>query len=351
MHIIKRIKTSALMRHKHIPFIAFLAIMAFTSNIYVTNPSCAQPKGKGGPSTPCDPEYMQALEARAWLEVQREITQNQNLIAKPDSVLEYTCFNFFLNEAASNFGPNRQFSETQRWGSISGFSNTTTDDAIDQIVGFAFRNYIQSNFAHDYLGDRVPASEDYLDYSFGVDGSTPYNCVEMARVWQLAKCTDFYEYGNRGSDPNLDSFMDFRWYESNDPRDLPTGSACSPASLYGNAIDTAFNNSAPQREASRYVLPSGDEVDFTTSAYNVDNVVTHLDFILYENHPLVGGTCQTVQTGITVDRVNITPAYPDAICPNPGCYLEYVGASSGCVTGSGGGGGGGGGITIPPTGP
>ena len=41
-------------------------------------------------NSPCDPDYYESLEARAWLEAQREITQNQNLIYKPDSALEYT---------------------------------------------------------------------------------------------------------------------------------------------------------------------------------------------------------------------------------------------------------------------
>ena len=42
--------------------------------------------------TSCDPEYMDALEARAYMEAQREIAQNKNLIFKPDSLLDYPCF-------------------------------------------------------------------------------------------------------------------------------------------------------------------------------------------------------------------------------------------------------------------
>ena len=34
---------------------------------------------------PCDPQFFRQMESRAWLEAEREIMQNQNLIFKPDS--------------------------------------------------------------------------------------------------------------------------------------------------------------------------------------------------------------------------------------------------------------------------
>lgn len=279
---------------------AFLGLSLFT-----TQHSYAQ-------TTPCDPEYMQALEARAWLEMNREITQNQNLIAKPDSVLEYTCFNHFLNEAADGHSPFRQFSETERWGAITGFSDMSTNTALEQVVNMAFQIYINTNFSHTYLGGRAT-----IDYTgMGTVANATYACGEMAAVWQEAKCTDLFEY-SRGGNPNLDGFMDFAWYRSNDPRDLPT--ACTPPpGMYNLAINTAFNNAAPQRQANRYYITS--ETDFNASPYDVDNVITHLDFILPEGDPLVS-SCQTIQTGITVNRVGVS-TYPDAICPNPGCHYD-----------------------------
>src|ERR1044072_4359830 len=74
-------------------------------------------------STPCDPEYMDALEARAYLEAQREVAQNQNYILKPDSVLQYTCFDLFIGHFASdpNWGVNCDqwpFSDSCRWGAV-----------------------------------------------------------------------------------------------------------------------------------------------------------------------------------------------------------------------------------------
>lgn len=310
--------------------------VALSASFFVTNNTYAQP------ATPCDPQYMEALEARAWLEVNREITQNQNLIAKPDSVLEYTCFNRFLDEAAAGFLPQRQFSETTRWGPIAGFSSATTDLALDEVVGSAFRTYINSNFDHDYLGHRAEGN-DYTGYTSPVQ-SRSYSCAEMSRVWQLAKCTDFFEYDNRDSGGvNRDGFMDFDWYNSTDPRNLPPGSECSPPGtspgIYSVALETAFNQDAPRREASRYYLPAGAETDFGASPYDVDNVVSHMDFILHQGHPLAS-SCQTIRTGITVNRVGMSE-YPDAICPNPGCHLVFGG-------GGGGPGGGGSGALCSP---
>ena len=40
----------------------------------------------------CDPDYYDTLRHRAWQEAQREITMNYNFIPKPDSVLQYSCF-------------------------------------------------------------------------------------------------------------------------------------------------------------------------------------------------------------------------------------------------------------------
>ena len=63
----------------------------------------------------CDPEFWDVLKDRSWMEAQRELTQNQNLIPRPDSVLEMTCFDSFLDElgshADSNFPSNPNWSE------------------------------------------------------------------------------------------------------------------------------------------------------------------------------------------------------------------------------------------------
>ena len=80
--------------------------------------------------SPCDPLYYDSLESRGWLEAQREITQNQNLIFKADSVLEYTCFDRFANELAQH--ARDMFSESTRWGGV--LSAASMDRALDRQV-------------------------------------------------------------------------------------------------------------------------------------------------------------------------------------------------------------------------
>ncbi len=82
-----------------------------------------QPKATGGgvciptnnpaPGCTCDADFMNQIYARAWMESQRDMIKAQVLIRKPDSILEYTCFNQFNDLAVERAAP--LFSETERW--------------------------------------------------------------------------------------------------------------------------------------------------------------------------------------------------------------------------------------------
>lgn len=271
--------------------------------------ACAQPAG-GQPPTPCDPQYMDALEARAWLEAQREISQNQNLIVKPDSVLEYSCFGSFLNVVARDAVI---FSETERWGSIPGMGQRSTDLALQSMVIGALVGYLETNFPHTFLGGRATA--DYVRPS-GVNGAD-YACEMMSLVWNEAKCMNFFD------EESFDGFYDFRWYQEQDPRRMPGGNfaACEPPSegtfTYTNMQQIAFN----QRQET-YVLQ--DENIYDNTPYNVDSLVTFLNFILPVG-VAPAATCEApIMTGVMVSRIG-QPEYPDAVCPNPGCY--YTGGT------------------------
>lgn len=271
------------------------------------------------PATACDPEYMDALEARAWLEAQREISQNQNLIVKPDSVLEYTCFPLFLNELANNAAS--MFSETTHWGNIPEQGPGSMQVALQELMGTGMGSYNALNFPHTYLGGR--ASTDYQGGGGGGGGSgvsnrwsvsgASYTCGEMARVWNEAKCLNFFD------EEDLDGFYDFAHYQNNDPRQLPDELAqCSPPSSgtfnFDNMMQIAFN----QRQDT-YVLQQENPND--TTPYEVDTLVTFLDFILPRGVAPADQCAPAIQTGITVDR-RLSGSYPDAVCPNPGCYYD-----------------------------
>jgi hypothetical protein len=209
----------------------------------------------------CDSTYYDSLEARAWLEAQREITQNQNLIFKPDSVLEYTCFESHLNQVAD--ASDNLFSGLSRWGGGENMSS-----ALGGIAS-AHRNYDQSNFAHDGLGGRGDFSGFTPDLAVHKLASSTvskdtYECKVMKEVWEKAKCMDFL------ADASHDGFFTFAEYaaESDDKRFLP--SQCSPFSAktefednikkaYGDAADTPWEEDPVQ---TYYYLfdrgPTGD---------------------------------------------------------------------------------------------
>ncbi len=261
--------------------------------------------------TPCDPQFMQALESRAWLEAQREITQNQNLIAKPDSVLEYSCFIGFLNKAASNFNigtMRRQFSETDVWDT-DGFDDESTDRALTAVVSSALATYIDSNFPHTFIGGRLglPAKPNGDDMST-VDGGQDYECETMAKVWEAARCLNF------GARADEDGFHDFFFMRDNDPRNLPDElAACNaPVGPYNTALKEAFNN----RQAM-FVLPTAADTAADGTPYAIDNVLSYFNLIM------PGACAAPIPTGVIIRRngrdVN------DAVCPNPGC--TYNGAT------------------------
>jgi hypothetical protein len=275
-------------------------------------------QAKAQVETPCDPQFMQAMEARAWLEAQREITQNQNLISKPDSVLEYTCFNQFLNTAAKNFslaGLSRQFSETGAW-ETEGFTTTTTDDALTQVVGLALISYLQRNFPdpQPFLGGRLTINPD-RGWNGTVDGGSAYNCNVMARVWEAAKCQNF---DTRTGTPGNDGFRDFLWYSANDPRNLPSAlTQCqAPADVYAIALADAFNGNQ-----AMFVLPAASDTNPDGAPYLKDDVKTYFNLILPD------ACAAAIPTGVKIRRGSGNTTNPgtatsdDMICPNPGCSL------------------------------
>lgn len=255
------------------------------------------------PTTPCDPEFMDALEARAWMEAQREIAQNQNLIVKPDSVLEYVCFDKILDA----LGSNASFSDG---GSVA---QGSTAGSLSGLVGQAAGTYVQSNFGHSWLGGRAAGASTLDAGPYTVQSGGTYACNNMATVWQLAKCMNMFDK------PAHDGFFDFQWYTTNDPRRLPTTpaplAACAAPALFNTSPAIAFNG-----QQARYML--NPENPNNAAQYNVDNVVSHFDLI----DP---GSCgnppndQGIPTGVQITRPGFNPStYEDHVCPNPGCYYD-----------------------------
>ncbi len=281
-------------------------------------------------TTPCDPEYMDALKARAWMEAQREISQNQQLIFKPDSVLEYSCFGAFLNRAASGSGMtnNRLFSAVGVPGVTlpGGFGTNATAGALNAMVGAPMASYLGSNFPDSFLDGRIATN-----YTPGaVSPSASYNCTMMQQVWQQARCMNFM---NRA---NTDGFFDFNWYADNDPRSQrPPSFQCTGASptidglanttggagAFNRAMAVAFND-----RQGFFIMPDENEPVLDGTRYAQDDIVSHLERIL-------PGACNNsfrVPTGVRVQRPDMSPAtYNEFICTQPGCSYVPTGMDAG----------------------
>jgi len=257
--------------------------------------------------SPCDPDYYESLEARAWLEAQREITQNQNLIFKPDSVLEYTCFDNHLKELAQH--AEDMFSENDRWGTI--LSNTHMDDALTSLVSAALGAYDTANFGHALLGGRVTATGGFGSIThddtdgdlYTLESSTTggdYTCDVMQAVWQKAKCMSFNAVAAE------DGFFNFDDYAADpDKRFLPE----------------RCNGGAPLPEWAPNIETALPPISATVP-WDFDDVDTYLDHIFPTSG--CGSTPEdNVATGLVVHD-------PKHASGDPEYYVEHVCIVSGC---------------------
>lgn len=155
----------------------------------------------------CDDKYYAVLESRAWLEAQREITQNQNLIAKPDSVLRYSCFDKALDDYAAQ--SSLLFSGTV---DVSVAKRNATD--------FVDRNFTAAH--NTMLGGRSSVVS-------GLDG----NCNVMAAVWDQAQCM------SASDQPDSDGFFTLQHYvdQAGKGKDLRFEGNCKASSQWKVEMD------------------------------------------------------------------------------------------------------------------
>ena len=257
--------------------------------------------------TPCDPQYYESLSARAWLEAQREITQNQNLILKPDSVLEYTCFDRLVREYAEH--ADQLLSETQNFS--PNIPDGIVGDTLQDLIGISLETYIMNNFAS--LGNPAtnllsghPAATGISHAPQSIsDDPTAFSCDIMARVWQAAKCINF------ATNPETDGFFTFAEYaeSTEDRRQLPT--ACLPPT-------TSWQENLT--------------VALTAGPWTNDPVQTY--FSLTDAEDCAGANCQCtgapIPTGVTIRRTGLPP-YQEHFCVQPGC--RFVPPNGGGATG------------------
>lgn len=272
-----------------IPFFVFLFSCLIAHASFAQTPPAPA-------ASACDPLYYDTLESRAWLEAQREITQNQNLILKPDSVLQYTCFD-------SHIGSMKNAATTM-------FTQGSNLNDVAQVAA----DYVEANFTDVHpseLGERSTES------SFLVASPTAaaYSCNEMAKIWRDARCMNFVD------EPSSDAFFTFEEYVSA-PDDLrfPAGYCTPKTGQWTTELDAQVQSftSPPSPTGTQWVA---------------DDVVTFLEEIDPE-HPSSAGcsSSQYFKTGVTVYSTQAPNTYQEQTCLMLGCVYEPTGLVSGSCT-------------------
>ncbi|MDH5721879.1 MAG: hypothetical protein OEY94_00970 [Alphaproteobacteria bacterium] len=336
-----------------------------TSNVgsAFNGPKTGRPLTAGGHTGgACDGDFMNQIHARAFLEANRDVIMSGQIIRKPDSVLEYTCFEDLVETTAQT--ADEIFSAIQDGTSgdfvnrnvalltasedgtidISDYSCTTApcvsysvvfpatqlDNILANVVLGPLNAYINhtaapddGNFDHNFRGGSSTIDSDVttLDY--------PYNCAHMQAVWDEANCIDFGEE---------DQFRSFQQLAESDPRNLPVVCAPGPAATNlsdnpGSAV-TSFNagNVSPMASVSdvniafpiNYTEPC-DLTDTQTPATDITEDIIHVSnncgytyarFDILETHfDIIKSPSSTNAPGDT--NANEAVGHPTSGCSTP----------------------------------
>jgi len=207
----------------------------------------------------CDGDFMNQILTRAYMEASREVIMSEQIIRKPDSVLEYSCFEDLIEITAQN--ADDIFSGIQDGADgdfvnrnvalltdsedgevdISDYSCSTSpcvaysvvfpDTQLDGILTTVIQEPLNA-----YINNTATANDGNFDHTFRGGSSTidsdvttlddPYNCTHMQTVWDQAHCIDFGEE---------DQFRSFQQLAEADPRNLPV--VCNPGPAATNLTE------------------------------------------------------------------------------------------------------------------
>lgn len=300
-------------------------------SIFVVGGAFAQPapspREPGIPDS-CDQDFYNVMEARSLLEATREMEVAETLILRPDSVLEYSCFNVRLDETGraadlmfsdnvtstalfrqppEEFNRNKSISATAPEVSTvrldpgrgldllgqtrvefgpqppGGITNTSLDTALSNLVLSSLAEFVGRNFGHVFAGGTF----------FGTPRGGGQPCSAMDLVWSFLKCRNIEK----------NNFYRFRELLIVDPRLNPV--ACNDPSrgaFYGVNI------------AATEPLPDG--------LGGVESVGPHMNLDLFDVNQCAASA--PIFTGTLVYPFPPAGQQPhdDAFCVTPGCYYD-----------------------------
>lgn len=315
---------------------SFFAVGITSANVQAAPDIAAQP---------CDTQYWKQMSARAWMEAEREIMMNQNLIFKPDSVLEYTCFDQMINLTAHS--GSKIFTHTDYFGSpiIEDSDSVGLPKSLDKVVYSALQNYINGNFGHDFLGGRAQklsiGNKDLEIVPPIPERTEGYICNTMANVWQAAKCANFIDNEDFEDTDGFYPFErikghngtpDIAGYDTlKETRRFPkacagsVGTPLGPTAVIGSlgpagtwTDQIALANNETLYPFQQPLAETYSNVNALTAAYGSDNGE--------------GGTVQcgeAIATGVTVyTSTSDNENWEDGVCLNSGCRYQRGGTGS-----------------------
>lgn len=296
---------------------------------------------------PCDSEYWKQLTARAWLEAEREIMQNQNLIFKPDSVFQYTCFDRFLNINAWEGGD--IFVHTAYFGDpiLPRGSEYAMEKALDNVVYQSLDKYLGDNYDHTFLGGRT--GDDMLGSESIEHEIRPvttklsggYVCQHMSKVWKAAKCANFIDneafektdgfypftsIAGHGGGSSVAGYADGAITDG-DARQFPSSAKCSGLGGSGAYADLLGKDWDEHSQAAANRKDDGKEY------YDAMKFQTPLKKVFEDvEKRLTPDSCfeTPIYTGVTI-IVNEEESHADGACTNPGCVYKKSGTSGTCA--------------------
>lgn len=247
----------------------------------------------------CDANFETQVLNRARLQSQMAQSVAQRLVAKPDSVLEYVCFDQMAQSVAEYAGP--IFTETTAWRNrqVDLIGATTVmntymgpkklDNSIEALVLTSVMEYANNNFAHEFLGGRSAN-----DNSLSTSPSANYNCGHMNSIFMEARCANA---SSDIPDMTLSSLV------NNDPRMLPE--ECGDTGITQEHVASAYNT-------DRVGI---DDYNYDLSVCSAP-IRTGLSFYRRE--------VELIELG-RLDHTDTT-SY-DVVCIEPGCYPNADGTA------------------------
>ncbi|MDB2682978.1 hypothetical protein N9Z27_01855 [Alphaproteobacteria bacterium] len=278
---------------------------------------------KHSSSDACDADFMNQIYAKSWLEAERSNVTAEILIRKPDSVLEYSCFNQMASIAATKIGP--LFTEADDWDDkeveIDGEINTEDvdqppikintymeddrmDKAIEEVVLKSLKKYLENNFDHDFLGGFSQGKK--FDTS-GIDkiSEDGYNCDYMNLVYFDAKCT------NMNEDTAFDTFKEMTGLDRR----------VWPKECGGDTDLEEFEETIKVAENEDFKYVAFDRVSDTyfDRMYDVQSC--------QDSTPVPTGITFEIETfSVNSTTGDVTAGegqqVEDKVCPKPGCYYD-----------------------------